>query len=76
MNLAEGKVERVIDGDTLWIRFRVRTRKNAPELTQPGGVEAQRSLAARLPRGSTITAEIVFVDSYGRLVAKVSKGGL
>lgn len=67
---------RVVDGDTLVIAGeRVRLRNyNAPELHQPGGIEARARLEA-LTLGRVVVCAGRARDQYARLVALCSVGG-
>jgi endonuclease YncB( thermonuclease family) len=66
-----GRILRVIDGDTVWIRVRVRTLQSAPPLSTAPGVDAQRRLKHRLPRGAHVTIASHMVDRYGRVVGTI-----
>ena len=48
---------------------------DAPELDQAGGQEARAWLAARLPKGSRVDVSPRTRDSYGRVVAVVTRDG-
>lgn len=76
MNPLAAIADRVIDGDTLWIRIRVRTRKSQPELGTRQGDAAAREAKARWPKGTALLVEGFAADEYGRLVATVTKGKL
>ena len=73
------QVERVHDGDTLWITQNGEREKirlcgiDAPELDQPLGTASRDNLATLLAQSSTGEVGIVPVeqDQYGRLVAEV-----
>lgn len=77
-----GKVTRVTDGDTLWVRLAeggkpVRVRIDgidAPEICQAGGRAARVALASRVA-SRTVTLVIRRHDDYGRAVASVHVGG-
>jgi endonuclease YncB( thermonuclease family) len=77
-----GKVTRVTDGDTLWVRLAgggkpVKIRIDgidAPEICQAGGQAARTALASRVAR-RTVTLDIRRHDDYGRAVASVQVGG-
>jgi len=60
-------VDRVIDGDTAWIRVRVRLTRSAPD-RGPDAVVATSALRAKWPRGSRVQLSINAVDSYGRVI--------
>ena len=67
---ARGVVVRVIDGDTVWVRVRVRLRRSAPDT----GIEALRAtseLEDRLPKGKRIQIAVGSVDGYGRIIADI-----
>ncbi len=64
-------VERVIDGDTMWIRLRLRTRANAPELARQGGPAAAAALSRAYPRGRAVTVTLHAADAYGRAVGSL-----
>lgn len=65
----------VLDGDTLTVRLRVRTRKSAPELGSSQGEAAALQMQKDFPPGTAVQVQPVAVDPYGRLVAIVSPGG-
>lgn len=65
-------VVRVIDGDTLWVRLRVRLQTSAPELTAPGGHAAKEAIMRKYPQGYRAVLNIESVDGYGRLIASLS----
>lgn len=77
--LLEGRVTRVIDGDTLDVllasgRIRVRLHGiDAPERDQPGGAEAGAWLRERM-MNRIVQLEPVSQDQYGRMVAIVHDG--
>lgn len=68
-----GRVTRVSDGDTLWIRpaSGAAPRKvrllglDAPELCQPGGEAARNALQA-LVTNKTVQVQVKYQDTYGR----------
>lgn len=74
----EGVVVRVTDGDTLWLRthrdkrpMKVRLHGiDAPELCQPGGVQARQALES-LVLGRRVVVQPGPADSYGRRLARV-----
>lgn len=74
-----GKVTRVTDGDSLWVRPAeggqpVKLRIDgidAPEICQAGGQAARKALAARLA-GRTVWVQTHRQDDYGRALATVS----
>lgn len=69
-----GTVERVIDGDTLWVRVRMRLRSSSPpESTEVGAAET-RALAAAYPRGTDIVVQPIVTDQYGRPVVTIARG--
>lgn len=86
MDCAWGYVIDVPDGDTFKIDItsqkrgneyhyedleRVRLRdRNAPEISAPGGIAAQRRLASQIA-GRRVRIDIYGRDKYGRLVAEV-----
>ncbi|MEO8020685.1 thermonuclease family protein [Polaromonas sp.] len=77
-----GKVTRVTDGDTLWIRLagggkpvKVRIEGiDAPEICQAGGRAARAALASKVAR-RVVTLDIRRHDDYGRAVASVQVDG-
>lgn len=80
-DLYEGRVERVVDGDTIQLltgdyeRVRVRLYGiDAPEKNQDGG---QASLAAlkNLIEGRLVTVDVLDVDRYSRLVGLIYLDG-
>lgn len=78
----QGKVTRITDGDSLWVRpvqggEPVRLRIDgidAPEICQSGGQAARKALAARL-MGRTVQVHTRRQDDYGRALATVSLDG-
>ena len=71
-----GRVDYVLDGDTLSVvsdggyhRVRV-TGIDAPELSQPYGLEAARVMR-KLVQGQTVLVSVVEEDKYGREVGRV-----
>jgi endonuclease YncB( thermonuclease family) len=62
-------VDRVIDGDTLWVRLRVRLNTNAPELGTVEGDAARDQLKRILHKGRRVQLVQQSVDDYGRIVA-------
>lgn len=78
----QGKVTRVTDGDSLWVRPAdggqpVKLRINgidAPEICQSGGQAARKALAARI-LGLTVQVHSHRQDDYGRTLATVSLDG-
>jgi len=65
------KIVRVVDGDTMWVRMRIRLHTNAPELRDAGGQEALDRLKRRFPPGKDVALRIHSTDIYGRIVAEV-----
>lgn len=78
----QGKVTRITDGDSLWVRptdggQAVKLRIDgidAPEICQSGGQAARQALAARL-LGRTVQVQTYRQDDYGRGLAAVSLDG-
>jgi micrococcal nuclease len=82
-------VDRVVDGDTIVVRFSGRSEKvrilgvNTPETVSPKvgvqcyGPQASAYTHARLPAGTRVTLEtdVEVRDKYGRLLAYVYVGG-
>src|SRR5688500_8199071 len=75
----EGRVVRVVDGDTLWLQPDGSGRKplklrlvdiDAPERCQEGGTASTRALASRV-LNQRVTAEIRARDDYQRELARV-----
>lgn len=64
--------ERVIDGDTVWLRIRVRTRKSTPSNATEDGKAATYALKRLLPRGRKVWVEPITTDQFGRIVATIS----
>ena len=63
----------VIDGDTIAVGGQVRVRLfgiDAPEMDQPGGVDAKHHLEA-LIAGRPVRVRVRATDKYGRTVAQV-----
>lgn len=73
--MIEGHVIRVIDGDTIVLAVRVRLPQNAPELSTAAGIAARARLAGWLHRGDRVSLNVHATDSYGRIVADVSREG-
>lgn len=71
MDPIRAKVDRVIDGDTMWVRVRVRTQTSAPGARARGGAAATAELAKRFPRGADLSLIVLAVDQFGRIVARV-----
>jgi len=77
-----GKVTRITDGDSLWVRPAdggppVKLRIDgidAPEICQVGGQAARKALVARLA-GRTVSVQTRRNDDYGRALATVSLDG-
>lgn len=69
----DGQVIRIIDGDTLSVLIRVRTRGSAPELGTAEGESARGTLTARFPPGTRVRLQPVAIDVYSRMVALVSR---
>ena len=77
-----GRVTRVFDGDTLWVKPLAggRYRKlrldgvDAPEICQSGGPAARDALAVRV-LDQVVTVRVRAFDTYGRGLAQVSAGG-
>ena len=67
-------VERVIDGDTIVVRLRVRVRgPNAAELkTREGQVQAAK-LTAKWPSGTRLLLRPAAIDPFQRMVADVDR---
>ena len=78
-----GQVQRVVDGDTLWLQpadggapFSVRLRGiDAPEICQPWGPEARRVLADRA-LGREVALQGSARDDHGRVLATVLLDGV
>jgi endonuclease YncB( thermonuclease family) len=64
---ARGIVVRVIDGDTVWVRLRVRLRRSAPD-TGPEAVAAADRLDRQFPPGTRVELLLNAIDDYGRIV--------
>ena len=77
-----GVVTRVIDGDTLWVQtsairrpLKVRIQGiDAPEICQPGGVQARDALK-RQTLGKSVTVNSSAHDDYGRTVGTIHVNG-
>ena len=77
-----GVVMRVIDGDTLWVQtsadrrpLKVRIQGiDAPEICQPGGVQARDALK-RQTLGKSVTINSSTHDDYGRTVGTIQING-
>lgn len=64
-------VSRVIDGDTVWVRVRIRTRRSAPPSSTQAGAQAAAALRAELPIGADIWISPIAVDTYGRIIGTI-----
>ncbi len=77
-----GVVTRVVDGDTLWVvtsasaqPLKVRIQGiDAPEICQPGGVQARDALK-RLVLGKSVTVASRAQDDYGRTLGTLHMQG-
>lgn len=77
-----GQVERIADGDTVWVRPDTggRPRKlrlegiDAPEICQPGG-EASRAWLSQLALNQRVRVVVNRQDDYGRGLARVQLNG-
>ena len=77
-----GVVTRVVDGDTLWVKtgasqppLKVRLQGiDAPEICQPGGVQARDALQQRV-LGQSVTVTSGAHDDYGRTIGTVHMQG-
>lgn len=77
-----GKVERIADGDTVWVRPDTggRPRKlrlegiDAPEICQPGG-EASRAWLVNLAMHQPVRVVVNHHDDYGRGLARLQLKG-
>lgn len=77
-----GMVTRVVDGDTLWVKtsvgaqlLKVRIQGiDAPEICQPGGVQARAALRQRV-LGQSVTVTSGAHDDYGRTIGTVHMQG-
>ena len=70
MNI-RGAVVRAVDGDTVWVRVRVRLPRSTPELRSPGGLEALGATTRRFPTGRRVSILFHSVDDYGRIVGEL-----
>ena len=72
----EVRITQVIDGDTVVAQLgeksvRIRLAEiDAPEIGQPWGLNAKKALEAKV-LGSSVTLEVIDVDRYDRLVARL-----
>ena len=77
-----GVVTRVVDGDTVWVQTPGRSKPlklridgiDAPEICQPGGVQAQTALKSRVI-GQSVTVTSKAHDDYGRTVGALHVQG-
>jgi micrococcal nuclease len=77
-----GVVTRVVDGDTVWVQtsasqppLKVRIQGiDAPEICQPGGVQARDALKRQV-LGQSVTVTSGAHDDYGRTVGTVHRQG-
>ena len=80
--LRSGVVTRVVDGDTLWVQtstsrqpLKVRIQGiDAPEICQPGGVQARDALKRQV-LGKSVTVASRAHDDYGRTVGTLRLEG-
>lgn len=68
--LLRGAVVRVVDGDTVWIRVRVRTLKSTPD-SGPAAIAATEDLQRRFPVGARCQIGINAIDPYGRILGNL-----
>lgn len=64
------KVVRVVDGDTVWVRVRVRLTKSAPDVGIDA-VHATAELQKQLPFGTAVQIIMQAIDKYGRIVGRL-----
>lgn len=67
------KVDRVIDGDTIWARIRIRTRQSAPPAGTEDGKQATAALKKALPVGTDIEVAPIITDQFGRVLATITR---
>ena len=76
----EAQVLRVVDGDSISVKidktsYRIRFAEiDAPEMAQPWGEESKAALIEKL-QSKEVAIEVIDVDRYGRLVARVFLNG-
>jgi micrococcal nuclease len=78
----EGRVDKVVDGDSLWFvasgsgqRIEIRLRNiDAPEICQDGGAESRQALLD-LVAGKTVMLQSGARDAYGRTLGQLSVEG-
>lgn len=72
-DMLEGRVTRVVDGDTFWINTASTSIRvwglDAPEVDQPGGSQATATLE-RLIAGRNLSCRQRDIDRYGRIVGQ------
>lgn len=69
-----GTVERVIDGDTIVVRIRVRVRgPNAAELRTQEGQQQAAKLSSTWPPSTRVLLRPAAIDDYQRMVADVDR---
>ena len=66
-----GVVVRVIDGDTVWIRVRVRLLRSTEELHTFAGEQAHVIAARRWPPGTRVMVSPQTIDTYGRILGEL-----
>ena len=71
MTPLEARVDRVIDGDTIWVRVRFRTRSSAPEPGAAGAEQATSALKKANPRGRKLLIDVLTIDAYGRILGTI-----
>ena len=80
------KILRVVDGDTVWLAFRLGPRQwlkekvrlrglDAPELITPEGKAAKRFVDALLPPGTRVTVCTTKPDKYDRYLSDIFLAG-
>ena len=71
MSPFSASVDRVIDGDTLWIRVRLRTRSSAPPASSVSGAAATAAMKRLYPQGKDIIVTPIITDQYGRIIGTI-----
>jgi endonuclease YncB( thermonuclease family) len=69
-------VDRVIDGDTIWMRVRIRTRASAPSAGTAEGKAETEALKKLYPRGQKVWIEPITTDQFGRVIATIAASPL
>jgi len=71
------EVDRIVDGDTLVVKIRVRIRgPHAPEAKTLAGQKSAARLASQFPPGTKVLLRPAAIDVFGRQVSDITRGTL